>query len=251
MSSRGRWQGMHTVFRFNWPFYLIAALVFLTVLVALFQPLPLPVKLACGAAMAGAGYFLFVSLAVSHLVYDRSDLYRWQWLDRALADGGRGHILVCHAGFDEVSEALKRRLAPVEAVVLDHFDAARMTEPSIHKARRLFPPTPGTFAAPFNRWPRENGTSDVVFGLLAIHEFRSEEERSAWLAEAHRCLRPGGRVLIAEHLRDTANFLAFGPGFLHFHSFGNWERCWQKAGLRKVDDFRITPWIRVFVLTPP
>lgn len=251
MRTRGTWQGMFTIFRFNWPLYLAAAVVFLVGCCCLFLVGSTLLKLVCGGAVAGAGYFIFVSLGVSHLIYDRSDLYRWQWLERALGGKPPERFVVCHAGFDEVSEALRNELAPSEHVTLDHFDPKLMTEPSIHKARRLFPPTADTIPAPFDHWPMEDASADVVFGLLAIHEFRSVAERSRWFAEARRCLKPGGRILLAEHLRDAANFMAFGPGFLHFHSTANWKRSWESAGLQAVDDFRITPWIRITVIVPP
>ena len=125
-----------------------------------------------------------------------------------------------------------------------------MPEASIRRARRMFPPPTETVRAPFDRWPVETASADVVFGLLAIHELRSEPQRTAWFAEAKRCLREGGRVVLVEHVRDTANFLAFGPGFLHFHSRASWRRCWERAGLRCLDESHITPWVRVFVLSP-
>jgi hypothetical protein len=78
---------------------------------------------------------------------------------------------------------------------------------------------------------------------------RAETERTAWFAEAKRCLRKGGRVVLVEHLRDAANFVAFGPGFLHFHSRASWKRCWELAGLRSVNQFSVTPFVQVFVLT--
>ena len=126
-----------------------------------------------------------------------------------------------------------------------------MKEPSIRRARRLFPPTPGTLSAPYDRWPAATESADVVFGLLAIHELRSDAERGAWFAEARRCLSSSGRVILVEHLRDIANFIAFGPGFLHFHSRWSWERGWESAGFRLADEFRVTPWVRVFVLLAP
>ena len=63
--------------------------------------------------------------------------------------------------------------------------------------------------------------------------------------------KPGGRIVMAEHLRDPANFVAFGPGFLHFHSAANWRKCWENAGLRGSDEFAVTPWVRFFVIVPP
>lgn len=205
-------------------------------------------NLACGLSLGASGYFLLVSLGVSHLIYDRSDLYRFGWLARALPAAEKGAFVFCHAGFDESSEALRQNLGNLDWLVLDHYNERRMSEPSIRRARRMYPPVGGTMSAPFDQWPVASSSAAVVFGLLAIHELRSEAERGAWFAEAKRCLRPGGRVVVAEHTRDLANFLAFGPGFLHFHSAASWRRSWERAGLDARDAFQVTPWIRIFVL---
>lgn len=294
MIPRGPWQGMLTILRFNWPFYLAAGVVLIAAVAGLVSPLPIPWKLLCAGAAIGAGYFLLVSLGVSHLVYDRSDLYRFQWMDRALQNGPPDHVVFCHSGFDDLSEAIQARLSVGDAttpagvsgptkppadvgrlssggvdtapaggsgpttarrsphwITLDHFDPKQMTEASIRRARQLYPPTAGTVSAPFDAWPVESSSADVVLGLLAIHEFRSENERTRWFAEARRSLKPDGRVVIAEHLRDPASFLAYGPGFLHFHSAASWRRCWEAAGLRAHDEFNVTPWVRFFVLIAP
>ena len=250
MTSRGTWQGMTSIVRFNWPLYAVAFLVLTAALAGLILMESLPLRLACAVALAGACYFIVVSLGVSHLVYDRSDLYRFRWLDRALGGASRSHIVFCHSGLDEVSERLKDALRPEFWITLDHFDSEWMTEASIRRARKLHPPSPGTISTPFDSWPVDTSSIDIVFGLLAIHEFRSEMERTRWFEEARRCLKPGGRIVIAEHLRDPANFLAFGPGFLHFHSPASWRRCWEAAGFRKDDEFPVTSWVRVYILVP-
>lgn len=251
MKPRTPWQGMLTVFRFNWPLYVAAAVVLLGAMAGSIFIDPLWLRLACVAAAIGAAYFIFVSLGVLHLVYDRSDLYGWRWCERAFASRSPREIVVCHSGFDEVSEALSNKLQPASCTVLDHYDPALLTEPSIHKARKLYPPTPETLAAPFHCWPLADASADAIFGLLAIHEFRSVEQRSRWFTEARRCLKPGGRIVLAEHLRDPANFAAFGPGFLHFHSAANWRSCWEQQGLRTADEFSVTPWVRFFVIALP
>lgn len=250
MTERGKWQGMWSIVRFNWPFYATAVVLLLAALggISIIQ-IPL-VKLGCGLALAGSAYFLIGSLGVSHLVYDRSDLYRWKWLERALGGAKRGRMILCHSGFDEVSADLRERLSGTAWELLDHYDEALMTEASIRRARKRYPPAEFTKAAPFNQWPVRTGSADVVFGLLAIHELRSEAERIEWFTEAKRCLLPDGRVVLAEHTRDIANFLAFGPGFLHFHSPASWRRCWENAGFRLTDEFRVTPWVRIFVVSP-
>jgi SAM-dependent methyltransferase len=241
---------MINILSFNWNFYLAAAVVFVVAGIGLVLSDSPLFKFACSAALAGSGYFLFVSLGVAHLIYDRSDVYRFGWLKRALGATRVEQAIFCHSGLDEVSEELRAKLQPAVWHTLDHFDPVQMTEPSIRRARKLYPPAPGTLAAPFDRWPMESGRADVVFGLLAIHEFRSEQERTAWFEEARRSLKPGGRIVLAEHLRDLPNALAFGPGFLHFHSAAGWRRCWEAAGFKEVDGFPVTPWIRFFILVP-
>jgi len=250
MRRRGKWQGMWTIARLNWPFYVAALLALLVSIAGVFLVDALWLRVSCALAGLGALYFLVFSLGVAHLVYDRSDLYRWAWLQRVLRGATPAQAILCHAGFDEASAFLKAHTLATAWTILDHYDAARMTEPSIHRARRWFPPAPGTIATPQHTWPLEAGAAGLVLGLLAIHEFRGESERSAWFSEARRCAQKGGRVVLVEHLRNFANLLAFGPGFLHFHSRASWQRCWQAAGLHLIEEFDITPWVRVFVLSP-
>jgi SAM-dependent methyltransferase len=236
--------------RFNWPLYGAALAVSIASGAGIFLLTGL-FKILSATAFACAAYFIFVSLGVSHLVYDRSDLYRWSWLDCALNDGPMRDAILCHSGFDETSVELRQKFSDVQWSILDHYDAERMTEPSIRRARALFPPTTGSLACCYDAWPLAAGSADVVLALLAIHELRTETERTAWFAEAKRCLRKGGRVVLVEHVRDATNFLAFGPGFLHFHSYASWSRCWERAGLRSVDQFSVTPFVQVFVLIAP
>ena len=250
LAPRGRWQGMMTIVRLNWPFYAASAILLLAALFVGLSAVSLAVRIAAVIVFLGAAYFLVVSLAVSHQVYDRSDLYRWHWLERALGSTVVPEMILCHTGLDESSTALRHRFQATRWTILDHFDEKRMTEPSIRRARRIFPRSNDTQPATFDKWPVPTGTVDVVFALLAIHELRSEKERTAWFSEAQRCLTNQGRVILAEHTRDFANFAAFGPGALHFHSTGSWRRCWDAAGFRLRDEFKPTKWVTVFVLTP-
>jgi len=242
---------MGSVVRFNWPFYLVAAVGFACCIAGVFVAQGMWLRWGMLLMAAGSGYFIFVSLGVSHLIYDRSDLYRWRWLERVLQGKDQKRLVFCHSGFDEASQALGERFEGAEWRVLDHYDPVSMTEASIGRARKFYPPTQQTLASGFGSWPVEDGWADVVFGILAIHELRTVEERGKWFAEAKRCIVPDGRIVIVEHVRDPANFLAFGPGFLHFHSVEKWRPSWEMAGLRLVDGFRITPWIRVFVIGKP
>jgi len=67
-------------------------------------------------------------------------------------------------------------------------------------------------------------------------------------AEAKRVLIPSGRIVVAEHLRSGWNFVAFGPGFLHFWPRREWLRLASAAKLRLVREGRITPFVGYFLL---
>jgi hypothetical protein len=243
--TRTRFQGVRTVVRFNWPLYAAAIAVLAIALTAALTDLPLWLRCLAGAATLGALWFLVGSLGVTHWVYDRSDLYRWDWLRQRVPDGSF-RLLLCHTGFDEVSAALRRHFPQTELEILDHFDPVTMTEASIQRARALCPPAEGTMAAPFSDWPKRS--AEVILAPLAIHELRTESERAAWFEQAREALTPDGLIIVVEHLRDLPNFLAFGPGFLHFHSETAWLRSWSAAGLTLSETFSITPWVRGFVL---
>jgi SAM-dependent methyltransferase len=233
--------------RFNWPLYAAALVVM--------------VAGGCGAALAdaqsvqivslslaaGAAWFLISSLTASHIVYDRSDLHEGAWLDRALPKLP-ANLAICHCGYDEISSLIAEKLPRCKVTVLDHFENATTSEPSIRRARRYQRSTTSKHVPPF-AWPVADAAFDAILGVLGIHELRSHVARTEWFAEARRCVAPGGRVVIVEHLRDFANFAAFGPGFIHFHSFAAWRRAWENAALRLADEFRMTPFVRVFVLT--
>lgn len=239
--TRSRFTGVSQIVRFNWPFYAVAILLALATLRA---PWPWPV------AGTVALFYLLVSLGVSHYVYDLSSLYRWTWLDRALPTEPETMTNV-HAGLDETSGALAHRFRDARLIVLDVYDPAAHTEASIRRARAYLPPLPETVSTPTGHLPVADGSQDAVFLLLAAHEIRDEAESVGFFREVGRILTHDGRAVLVEHLRDLPNFLAFGPGFLHFFSRRRWRRVIEQGGLEVTDEFAVNPFIRAFVLTRP
>ncbi len=249
MNSRTseRCHGLRQIVRFNWPFYAAAA--------AVVVPLPLMVPWLPGSAwihavlyssIGVAAFWTIGSLAVSWLVYDRSRLMMGDWILDAL--GYRPLLwLNIHAGLDELTPILRARLQGSQGYVFDIFDAREMTEPSIARARGASNRTDSK-PVDFHHLPLATGTMDAVFLLLSAHELRTEEARCALFREIHRVLKPERRVIVAEHLRDGANLLAFGPGALHFHSRRAWLRTFEQTGFGICDEFPITPFVRVFSL---
>ena len=240
--------GLRQIVRFNWPFYAVATTA-VVIIVSLTGRLPTgsATQGPLYAAAALALLWIVGSLAASWMVYDCSRLRRWDWIVEALSFRPRTWINI-HSGLDESTPVLRTLLAGSRGRVFDIFDPVEMTEPSIARARRLARNAVEPEPVDFRHLPAPTGTIDAVLLLLSAHELRTDEARHALFTEIHRLLTPGGRVIVAEHLRDWANFVAFGPGFLHFHSRRTWRRCFSRAGLAIRAEFSITPFVRVFAL---
>ncbi len=234
------------IVRFNWPFYVAA------VVVVIAAPLTVPqlpavwwLRVPAWTAAGLVAMWLVASLIASWIVYDRSRLMAWDWVLQALGFDPHSWINI-HAGHDESSEALGRIFRNGRGRVFDIFSPEEMTEPSIARARRQS--AGAAEHADYRHLPVPTGAIDVATLLLSAHELRSDAARGALFAELRRVLGPGGRVVVAEHLRDWANVLAYGPGALHFHSRRTWLRCFARHRFDVHREFSITPFVRIFVL---
>ncbi|HLZ63163.1 MAG TPA: class I SAM-dependent methyltransferase [Ktedonosporobacter sp.] len=241
-------EGMLDILVFNWPLYAAALLLALACPILLFLlPLPPIVALLLLASAAGAGYFLIVSLAVSYIIYDRSPLYRWQWIKDVLPFTPR-QIVNLHAGFDKSSPALRALFPDANMVVLDFYDRHSMTEASIARARRLELAHQQALSVDPAALPLADNSCSTAFLLFAAHEIRDARQRLQLFCEVKRILEAKGSLLLVEHNRNLANFLAFGPGFLHFYPQSEWLRLATKAGLQVTRSFTCTPFVRILLL---
>jgi SAM-dependent methyltransferase len=241
---RRPFQGVWNIVRFNWHFYVLslgALLVLLCLAVVLHGPLRLAAEIACGALLAVS---LF-SLLVSWYVYDLSGLYDLQWCG-SCEPGSR--IVNIHAGFDETSTLLQAKYAGCDLKVLDFYDPVKHTEVSIRRARRACPAFPGTQSINTAHVPLPDDSADVIFLILSAHEIRRDDERAAFFKELRRILKPSGRIVVAEHLRDVPNFLAYSIGFVHFFASATWLKTFRAAALHLVSESNANPFITIFTL---
>jgi SAM-dependent methyltransferase len=245
---RGRYEGMWNVMRFNWPKYAFGVAVVLAAAVAAVMTAGTwSIALTAFALLSVEG--LMLPLVASHMIYDRSDLYALSWLDD-LDPAWDGTVLNINAGFDEISASMQRRFPRCEIHVVDFYDAHKHTEPSIERARAVYPAFPGTRPVDATRLPFPDKAIDLALAFLSLHEIRDEDERIRALSEMHRTLKPTGRLMVTEHLRDVANFCAFNIGFFHFHSRAAWMRAFSRAGFSVRNVHRTTPFITTFQLVP-
>lgn len=240
-------QGLRNIVRFNWHFYVLAFGLALAVgAVALVLPASLRYYGLAGLVLLLAP--VLVSLAVSTYVYDYAGLYELGWLPASFAPAPGARLLTISAGFDEVTPLLAQSWPASQRLAIDFYDPARHTEVSIRRARRAYPPGPGTQHVSTRALPLPTHSVDYALAFLAAHEVRDAAERAAFFQEIRRVLRPAGEVIVVEHLRDAANFLAYTIGFFHFHSRRAWLATFAAAGLRVAQEVKITPFISVFIL---
>ena len=243
-SARAPYQGAVQIFNYNRPFFIrtISGAI-ASIILSVWLPLALraPLLLATGAAV----FWTCSSLLVSHYVYDRSSFYGLCWLHGCLSRSPARWINI-HSGIDETSPIIASMFPGSKGQITDIYDPREMTEPSIESARRLVAaPLPAT---DWRALPAPDQEFDAAFLIFAAHELRHHEARVRLFREVARVLRVGGELVLVEHSRDWANFLAFGPGFLHFFSERTWQDAASAADLPVRLHRTLTPFVHVFVL---
>jgi ubiquinone/menaquinone biosynthesis C-methylase UbiE len=244
----GRFAGVVKIVRFNVQFYVFSTAVLAGVgLLIAWTRLPTWLELVVLLGAAVLAFWTLSSLLASWYVYDHAGVTRWEWLPRRIA-GHPEHWANIHAGLDESTTALRQLFPNTQGYAVDIYDPGEMTEPSIARARRLHPSAEPFRRGKYDALPLSENGCDAVFLLFAAHEVRAAEHRTDLFRETARVLREGGRVVLVEHLRDWKNFVAFGPGFLHFHSRRSWLRTIREAGLVVETESAVTPFVECFVL---
>lgn len=243
---RGRYQGVLQILQFNSPKYLAAVAAVLAAASAwpFFGPAG---RMAALLVVTPALFWAISSLIVSHHVYDRSSLYDFRQIARLLKRAPRRWVNI-HSGWDETSDLLHRAFPEASGQVADIFDPRWMTESSIRRARRLshsaIPATPGRY----NALPFPSASFDTAFLIFAAHELRRHQQRVCLFRETARVLGPGGELVLVEHARDWRNFLAFGPGFLHFFSPRAWRHAALQAGFNLEAEVTMATFVHIYLL---
>jgi SAM-dependent methyltransferase len=244
--ARKPYQGLVQILQFNRRSYLGAALGVGVAMLAL--PYLQPIwRVALLLAAAPATFWLASSLIVSHYVYDLFPLYDLTWVSRILPKAPRRWINI-HCGFDETSGLLTAIFPEAVGQVVDIYDPQVMTEASIRLARRLKHCAIPSAAARYDALAFNAGSFDAAFSIFAAHELRRHDQRVRLFREIARILVPGGDLILMEHSRDSWNFVAFGPGFLHFFSQRAWRKAAFEAGLTVRTEFSMTPFVHVYNL---
>lgn len=243
---RKPFQGVINIIRFNWHFYLVAFVLIGTLAIAN-SFLAQDIQWVIPGLIILAMLSITISLAISYYIYDYSNIYSLDWLQTLNIPAG-SHLVNIHAGFDETSHLLARLYTTSTLQVFDFYDPLKHTEVSIERARKLYTAYPGTKKIETTAIPLEANSTDYIFNIFAAHEIRNPAERVAFLKQLHTSIKPAGRIVVLEHMRDLPNFIAYNIGFFHFHSRNEWKRNFADAGLTLEHELALTPFLALFIL---
>lgn len=248
MARRKLLEGVFNVVRFNWPLYVTGvSICFIAWVATISFPISSAIKGVTAFVGSIALYFVVMSLIASYLAYDASGLYDFAWLNKLLKQTPH-NIVNLHAGFDETSESLKLLFPNAQLSVLDFYDPSSQTEPSLLRARKLSRPALKARKVGITDLTLPDSSMDLALLCFCAHEVRNSFDRERLFRELNRIVKPDGWVILVEHMRDIANFLAFGPGFMHFLPCSEWRRLTSLAGLKIEKEFSITPFVRILCL---
>ncbi len=243
--SRTPFQGVSTVVRFNWHLYALA-LAGVSILLAIAVFSPTWRALVCVTFAILAALSIGISLAATWLAYDASGLYRLEWLTPWMSTQGQAANI--HAGFDESTPLLRTRFPGYTWRVFDFYNPILHTEVSIRRARTAYPPSSETIAISTQSLPVADASLDRILLILAAHEIRDPQERTAFFSELHRALAPYGLLIVTEHLRDLPNIAAYNLGAFHFHRPATWHTAFASSHFELVATLKPAPLITTFIL---
>lgn len=242
--DRGAFAGVRMILRYNWPLYAAGVVTTLTgAALARRQTSPRLVRLGGTAAGLVAGWLSVASIAASWWIYDRSELYRWRWLQRCVP-AVPVRVLIVHAGLDEASAPVADLWPGAMVASVDVHGGIGRTTASLRIARRS--------AAAGSRGHDDIPVgNDLVVAFLAAHELRTRGKRVQFIRDVAGQLVIGGRLVLIEHIRDAANAAAFGPAIGHFYPVDEWREVIRLGGLELVAEERITPFIALLTAERP
>lgn len=191
---------------------------------------------------------IIASILASYILYDKSDLYEINKLNEIADFNNVENVVLIHASFDPLSINLEEKYPTINLTVCDIYGNRHEHESGIKISKKVFPPNPKEIIIHTNKLPFEDNSQDVILAITAIHEVLEHKERVLFFKEAKRILKKDGIIILSEQFRDTTNFLFFNIGAFHFLSEKQWIKAISEAGLKIVDNKKITPFANMLIL---
>lgn len=183
---------------------------------------------------------IIASIVASYVLYDKSDLYSVEKLNKIIDFRKIENAILIHASFDPLSQKIEEKFPNIKLTTCDIYGNRHEHESGIKISKKVFPPNPKEIKINPSQLPFEDKSQDIVIAITAIHEILDHQQRVLFFKEAKRILKAEGKIILSEQFRDTINFIFFNIGAFHFLSEKQWRRAISEAGLRIQENSKIT-----------
>ncbi len=183
---------------------------------------------------------IIASIVASYVLYDKSDLYSVEKLNKIIDFRKIENAILIHASFDPLSQKIEEKFPNIKLTTCDIYGNRHEHESGIKISKKVFPPNPKEIKINPSQLPFEDKSQDIVIAITAIHEILDLQQRVLFFKEAKRILKAEGKIILSEQFRDTINFIFFNIGAFHFLSEKQWRRAISEAGLRIQENSKIT-----------
>ncbi|WP_336691012.1 MULTISPECIES: class I SAM-dependent methyltransferase [unclassified Chryseobacterium] len=191
---------------------------------------------------------IFASLIASYILYDESDLYELSNLKGIVDLEKVENAILVHASFDPLSKRLEEKYPDLNLTVCDIFGNRHEQEKGIETSKKVFPPNPKEIKIKPDHLPFDNQSQDIILAITALHEILDHDQRVLFFKEAKRILKDDGLIIISEQFRDLTNFIFFNIGAFHFLSQKQWKIAISEAGLKIIENKKITPFANMLIV---
>jgi ubiquinone/menaquinone biosynthesis C-methylase UbiE len=230
-----QYSGTVATLLYNWPIF-AGLLMFGAVGATVAAFLETPWSYLLFTAGIAAFSFAVVVIVAAFCVYDYGRQREYDRLFELGQLSTANVVIDVTAGKLRGTRGLLSRVKQGHYFIVDIFDPDKMPDQALRRARAMEPPLESDRrvyrrSAQPNQLPIPHNWADAIYCSFSLHELQKSADRDAIFAEFSRILKPGGRLLIAEHGRDWRNLLVFGPGVFSFYSAACWEQHISAAGL--------------------
>ena len=193
-----------------------------------------------GWIVTSFGIFMVVAHFLSLYVFTGVDSTRFNWIANLLELKGKEYVLDVGSGTGRTAVQMAKRLTTGRLVGIDIWDTMELGGNSPERAYKNaeIEGVKGKVEFRFGdvlETPFDDDVFDIVTCSSVLNNLRGEKNRTKALKEIFRVLKPKGKCMLLEPLRNFRMFCAFTPfGFFQLEKRRDWKNYAKTAGFAKV-----------------
>lgn len=206
-----------------------------------------------GWIVASFGIYMIIAHFLALYVFTAVDSTRFSLIARLLELKGNEYVLDVGSGTGRTAVQVAKRLTTGRLVGIDIWDTMELSGNSPERAYKNAEIEGVKHKVEFKignvlEIPFDDDVFDIVTCSSVLNNLRGEENRIKALKEILRVLKPKGKCMLLEPLRNFRMFCAFTPfGFFQLGKREDWENYAETAGFPKVR-FYDNKGIGIFIL---